>query len=204
VARKRTYGDGFTRQGIRDRAECPDCGVPPGAVCDRSRDPCSAAVRSRLTREGTSHYRRMLSAYGVPESKWDLYVARNAAGALAPSPRSARDIAQGEANCPVHPSAVRGRPCPEGSGACPARMRKAVRSAVRREARQQQVTPVPRCPAVPVRPASSCDVLEPVNGPGGDAGFRRWWCLVVFPPTRALAVSGPDGRTALKRAAGRP
>jgi hypothetical protein len=136
VARRKSYGDGLVREAIRD-VECPECGVPAGAVCDRSRDPYSAAERSRLEAEGTSHYKRMLAAYGVPESKWDEYVARNQAGSVMGSARSARDIATGEVNCPVHAAAVRGTPCPR-DGACPARVRKAAASAVQRQRRAER------------------------------------------------------------------
>jgi hypothetical protein len=107
-------------------------------MCDRSRDPYSAAERSRLVQEGISHYHRMLAAYGVPESRWDEYVARNQGGAVLGSARLVRDIAIGEVNCPVHGAAVRGKRCPGKKEACPARVRKAAASAVQRQRRAER------------------------------------------------------------------
>ncbi len=134
MARK-SHGNGLSQVVIRD-GECPECGVPSGTVCDRSGDPYSLDYRDRLELAGVSHYRRMLAAYGVPESRWDNYVARNAAGASAPSPRSVTDIAEGEVNCPVH-KVQRGTSCP---APCPARLSKAALAA--RQCRRRAQVPV--------------------------------------------------------------
>jgi len=126
VARK-SHGDGLNQSEVR-YPECPQCGAPPGTVCDRSDDPYPVKTRLELEAAGVSHYRRMLSAYGVPECRWDNYVERNGSGAMAPSQRSAEVIATGEVNCPVH-KVPRGTPCPEW---CHARLSKACMAARRR------------------------------------------------------------------------
>lgn len=188
-------GGSLYQDDIIARADCPVCGARRGTWCDgaarrRERD---RRAGLEVSGPGQSHFARMLVAYGrSPEAA--LRVTDR-----MPAERGSMDqLATGLAACPRHHVAA-GVPCP-GGGACPARRGAAAAAAARG---RRQVRPATRYPAVPVRPTSSVNVLEPVNGPGGDAGFRRWWCLVMWPPTRELAVSGPDGRAALRKAAGR-
>lgn len=149
---------GLRKEDLRT-VECPDCGAPSGTVCARSE--YSGNVRDRLEREGISHYRRMLKAYGVPESRWDYYVARNAAGASAESAPSAWEAAVEAVSCPLH-SCDRGVPC---DGPCPARMHKWAASATRHRARAERPK---RPPAVGFRPGRpEAGILVPRNWPEG-------------------------------------
>ena len=107
------------RDDIRALAVCPEpyCAVPRGVPCDHDGDPYPPARRAELNAAGTSHYARMLAAYGKSAAV-ALQIARRAAG--HPPVRGSMDqLAVGMARCPRH-DCPEGVPCPRG-GACPAR-----------------------------------------------------------------------------------
>lgn len=65
VSRRKSHGDGPTREVVRGCQDCPLCRAVAGTACDRGRDRwLSTADRAELQAEGANHYERMLVAYG--------------------------------------------------------------------------------------------------------------------------------------------
>ena len=122
------YGS-LERDDIRALAVCPEpyCAVPRGMPCDHDGDPYPPARRAELNAAGTSHYARMLVAYGKSPAV-ALQVSRRAAG-HPPVSGTMDQLAVGMVTCPRH-DCPEGVPCPRG-GACQARRGLAAVLAVR-------------------------------------------------------------------------
>ncbi len=101
--------------------------------CDRSRERYGPSTQTELAIARTSHYERMLVAYGRTNEE-ALEVARGAGGKRPPADgsgaRSAAELAVDLVRCPRH-RVPEGEDCPRG-GACPQRMKAAAAAAARR------------------------------------------------------------------------